>query len=201
MTVVSGYRHGILSRCLEMHIKYYGRIAKAGAPFEALLARDFGDLCGRISNPMNEVWAVMERAPGGATPSQGEGRIVGTIWVDGEDLGEGVGHLRGFILDDSVRGRGMGRKLMDEAMAFIDKVGFKEVRLRTARQLTVARRMYEKAGFIDVGDLQEDPAIFGTDLMVMEYVWKRPTPGGSGPMSETRPSLSVEMTDTTQRPP
>ncbi|KAH8910792.1 hypothetical protein BR93DRAFT_292409 [Coniochaeta sp. PMI_546] len=192
-TVVSGYRHGILARCLEMHIIYYGRIAKCGAPLEAALARDFGDLCRRISNPLNEVWAVLERTPDNSTPGHGEGRIVGTIWIDGEDLGEGIGHLRGFILDDGVRGRGLGRKLMDEAMAFVDKVGFQEVRLRTARQLTVARRMYEKAGFIEVGDLQEDPAIFGTELMIMEYVWKRPTSGGSEPMSETRPSLSVEM--------
>ncbi|OIW35253.1 hypothetical protein CONLIGDRAFT_48151 [Coniochaeta ligniaria NRRL 30616] len=192
-TVVSGYRHGILARCLEMHIGYYGCVAKCGAPFEAALARGFGDLCRRISNPMNEVWAVLERAPGDAVPSQGESRIVGTIWIDGEDLGEGVGHLRGFILDDSVRGRGLGRKLMDEAMAFVDKVGFKEVRLRTARQLTVARRMYEKAGFIEVGDVQEDPVVFGTELLMMEYVWKRRNSGGSEPVSETSLSLSVEM--------
>lgn len=56
-------------------------------------------------------------------------------------------------------------------------------------KITEARRMYEKVGFIDVGDLQEDPAIFGTELMTMEYVWKRPTSGGPGPVSE---SVSVE---------
>jgi hypothetical protein len=81
---------------------------------------------------------------------------------------------------------------LDEAMAFIDKVGFKEARLRTARQLKVARRMYEKAGFIQVADLQYDPAIYGTDLMMIEYVLKkRSTSGGSGPVSETRPIETV----------
>lgn len=190
-TVASGYRHGILARCLEMHITYYGRIAKCGGPLEANLAKNFGDLLRRISHPSNEVWAVLESVPGNTTPNQG--RIVGTIWVDGEDLGEGVGHIRGFILDDGVRGRGLGRKLMDAAMAFVDEVGFEEVRLRTARQLTVARRMYEKAGFIEVGDCQEDPAIFGTELMTMEYVWKRPTSGSPGHVSEMRPSVSVQI--------
>ncbi|KAB5536384.1 acyl-CoA N-acyltransferase [Coniochaeta sp. 2T2.1] len=192
-TVVPGYRHGILSRCLEMHITYYGRIASCGAPLEAELGRDFGELCKRISNPLNEVWAALETLPCDGSPSQAHGRIVGTIWIDGESSGEeGVAQLRGFILDDGVRGQGLGRKLMDAAMAFVDKVGFEEVRLRTARQLKVARRMYEKAGFVDIGDIQEDTAVFGTELMIMEYAWKRPISAGSRPKSESAPSLSIE---------
>ncbi|KAJ9161415.1 hypothetical protein NKR19_g2300 [Coniochaeta hoffmannii] len=194
-TVTPGYRHGILARCLEMHIVYYGRIAKCGAGFEADLARDFGDLCKRIQNPLNGVWAALERVPGATTPpGQAQGRIVGTIWIDGERIGKGVGRLRGFILDDGARGHGLGRKLMDEAMRFVDKAGFKEVRLRTARQLTVARRMYEKAGFVEVGDYQGDPAIYGPELKTMEYVWRRPAcVDGPGPVVKTDTPVSVEM--------
>ncbi|MCS5961630.1 hypothetical protein LNP74_31290 [Klebsiella pneumoniae subsp. pneumoniae] len=44
--------------------------------------------------------------------------------MDGEDLGQREAHLRWFILDDSCRGSGIGRRLLSEAMAFCDSRQF-----------------------------------------------------------------------------
>jgi GNAT superfamily N-acetyltransferase/DNA-binding MarR family transcriptional regulator len=177
ITVLPGYRPGILGRCLEMHMYYYSRVLGWGAPMEAHLAQGFGDMLSRISSPLNEVWAAIETSPGDSPLEKG--RIVGTIWIDGENLGmEGVGHLRGFILDETVHGRGIGRKMMDEAMAFVRKAGFREVRLWTVRELLVARRMYEKAGFVEVGEHEVDSRLYGRVLSSMEYCWKRPVSEG-----------------------
>ncbi|WPH96169.1 GNAT family N-acetyltransferase [Klebsiella pneumoniae] len=43
-----------------------------------------------------------------------EGKIVGSLAIDGEDLGQQEAHLRWFILDDSCRGTGIGRRLLSE---------------------------------------------------------------------------------------
>ncbi|MCS5873483.1 GNAT family N-acetyltransferase [Klebsiella pneumoniae subsp. pneumoniae] len=47
--------------------------------------------------------------------------------MDGEDLGQQETHLRWFILDDSCRGSGIGRRLLSEAMAFCDSRQFSAV--------------------------------------------------------------------------
>jgi hypothetical protein len=44
----------------------------------------------RLSSPANQIWLAMR-----------EGKIVGSVAIDGEDLGQQQAHLRWFILDDS----------------------------------------------------------------------------------------------------
>ncbi len=73
------------------------------------------------------------------TTTDGKERIIGTIFVDAEDLGEeGVSHLRAFIMDDTARGLGLGRRLFDAAMDFVRDSSAHECRLTTMRTLTVA---------------------------------------------------------------
>jgi GNAT superfamily N-acetyltransferase len=67
----------------------------------------------RLDAECNQIWlAVLE------------GKIVGSVAIDGEDLGNNEAHLRWFILDDSCRGSGVGRRLLAEAMAFCDRRAF-----------------------------------------------------------------------------
>ncbi len=44
--------------------------------------------------------------------------MVGSVAIDGEDLGNNEAHLRWFILDDACRGTGIGRQLLACAMQF-----------------------------------------------------------------------------------
>ncbi|KAL1880529.1 hypothetical protein VTK73DRAFT_5729 [Phialemonium thermophilum] len=169
--ILPGYRPGILARCLESHMVYYSKTDGWGAAAEAVLAIGLGDLVKRLSHPVNEVWAAVETRKDAA---QGDaGRIVGTIWVDGENLGEaGVAHIRAFIVDEHMRGLGLGRKLLDEAMTFVHKVGFREVMLRTMRSLSRARKLYEAAGFVQIGETYSER--FGSPACVLEYRWQQP---------------------------
>jgi len=100
--ILKGYRPGVVSRCLEMHISYYSQAHGFGAEFESGLAKGLGDLCERLGRQGNEVWYAVR---------VGSGEIVGTVWVDGEDLGEGKAHLRAFVVGEGVRGEGVGRKV------------------------------------------------------------------------------------------
>nr|WP_256326533.1 helix-turn-helix domain-containing GNAT family N-acetyltransferase [Pseudomonas sp. NFACC13-1] len=135
LEIARGYRPGVIGRIVQMHADYYARHSNFGQSFESLVASDMAELMGRLHNPRNEVWVVLD----------GE-RIVGSIAIDGEGEG-GSAVLRCFILDDSARGKGAGRRLLAEAMKFCDEWGFSSTILWTFQGLDAARKLYEAFGF------------------------------------------------------
>lgn len=62
--------------------------------------------------------------------------------------------MRWFILDDSCRGTGIGRRLLSEAMAFCDSHQFSAVQLWTFKGLDAARKLYESFGFTLIREWQ-----------------------------------------------
>lgn len=134
--IFTGYRPGLIARITEMHIDYYARSAGFGRAFEAVVAGGLADFCNRLDHPDNEVWTVTR-----------SGRILGSIAIDGQDLGAGIAHLRWFILDDRLHGAGLGRRLMAQALAFTDARPFLRTDLWTFDGLSAARHLYEAHGF------------------------------------------------------
>lgn len=134
--IVSGYRPGLVARVTEMHTLYYAREAGFGRRFEAVVAKSLGDFIDRLDTPGNGIWAALR-----------DGRIVGSIAIDGEDLGPGISHLRWFIVDDEMRGTGVGRRLLETALAFSDALHVSETHLWTFVGLHAARHLYEETGF------------------------------------------------------
>lgn len=160
-TIEKGYRPGVIGRVAELHAAYYSRNAGFGVHFEQRVAVGMADLCSRLDNPDNGLWIALDG-----------GRVVGSIAIDGEDLGEGVAHLRFFIVDESVRGKGLGGQMLAEAMRFCDAAGFSATRLWTFRGLDAARRLYERAGF----RLETEAEGTQWGKSVMEQVFVRPSP-------------------------
>lgn len=70
-----------------------------------------------------------------------------SLAIDG-DVNAGIAHLRWFIVDDSLRGSGVGRQLMKQAMQFVDALKFRETYLWTFKGLDSARHLYESFGFV-----------------------------------------------------
>ncbi|PZP44887.1 MAG: MarR family transcriptional regulator [Azospirillum brasilense] len=136
IVIEEGYRAGALGCCVEMHARYYAREAGFGASFEAIVAAGLAEFSARLDRPGNGLWLAL----------QGH-RIVGTVAVDGEDMGPGIAHLRWFIVDDGARGGGAGRKLLSAAVAFCEARGFEAIELRTFQGLHAARHLYESEGF------------------------------------------------------
>ncbi len=135
--IMRGFRPGVIGRAVEMHARYYSRLAGFGHVFESRVAAGMAEFSERLERPCNGLWSA---AMGDV--------IVGTAAIDGEDLGVGLAHLRWFIVDDGLRGNGIGRKLLAEALAFCDARGFRETHLWTFRGLNAARRLYEANGFV-----------------------------------------------------
>jgi len=137
IAIRAGYVPGIVGRVSQMHALYYARWAGFGAPFEAKVAAGLADFVTRLERPQNGLWRA-EKA----------GRIVASIAIDGEDLGEGRAHLRWFIVEPGLRGAGLGARLLGEALDFCDAQDFGEIHLWTLKGLEAARRLYERAGFV-----------------------------------------------------
>lgn len=165
ITIERGWRPGLLGRAVEMHARYYARTANFSSVFEAKVAGGLAEFAGRLDSPRNGLWAALHA-----------GTAVGTIAIDGEDLGQGSAHLRWFIVDDGLRGAGIGRRLLDAALAFCDGHDFRDTQLWTFRGLDAARRLYEAAGFA----LAEEIAgrQWGEDVIEQRFVRPGRTPAG-----------------------
>ena len=136
INIISGYRIGAIARITEMHIDFYSGHSGFGQYFESQVASGLAEFAGRLTNPRNSLWLAAST-----------GKIVGSIAIDGEDMGENKAHLRWFILDHGLRGVGIGRQLMTHAVNFCDRQGFAETYLWTFQGLNAARRLYEDFGF------------------------------------------------------
>lgn len=134
--VESGYRPGAIGRITQMHANFYSRHVGFGAYFEAKVASALAEFSARPEIPDSRMWLAL----------QGE-RIVGSIAIDSTDLGQGHAHLRWFIVDEGIKGMGIGRHLLNTALAFCDARQFDQTHLWTFRGLDAARRLYEQAGF------------------------------------------------------
>lgn len=134
--ISAGYTPGIIGRITEMHSHYYARASGFGQAFESVVAGGLAEFGNRLSKPQNQIWAAMN-----------SGHVVGSVAIDGEDLGPDIAHLRWFIVGDGVRGGGVGKKLLDAALAFADEQEFAETHLWTFSGLHAARHLYEARGF------------------------------------------------------
>ncbi|UHD47892.1 helix-turn-helix domain-containing GNAT family N-acetyltransferase [Aureimonas altamirensis] len=157
ITIEAGYRAGAFGRCAEMHARYYAQEAGFGASFEALVASGLAEFSSRLDRCCNGLWLALR-----------QGRVVGTVAIDGEDMEPGIAHLRWFILDDGVRGGGAGKALLSAAMDFCEARGFKAVHLWTFPGLHAARHLYEAQGFVLA---EERPGQqWGTQVMEQRFV-------------------------------
>jgi GNAT superfamily N-acetyltransferase len=88
-----------------------------------------------------------------------------------------VPELRWFIVDESLHGRGWGRRLMACAMDFCAARHARAV-LHTFRALAEARRLYEAFGWVQIGG-ESVYTGFGAPIVDQAFEWRR-DPGQSG---------------------
>jgi DNA-binding MarR family transcriptional regulator/GNAT superfamily N-acetyltransferase len=161
VVIKTGYATSIIGRIVELLGSYMTMRMGFGAAFEARIAADIAEFMARVDAPSNETWRA-----------EIDGKILGSISIDGEDLGDGLAHLRWFIVGDEIRGGGVGGALLARALDFCDEHGYRETQLWTVKGLDAARRLYEKNGFVLADEYTGDQ--WGTD--VVEQMFVRPNP-------------------------
>ncbi|MCA9966233.1 MAG: GNAT family N-acetyltransferase [Anaerolineales bacterium] len=131
-----GYIPGAIGRVVELHGTYYHPYWHFGAFFEAKVAGELAEFIGRYDPQRDGFWTATVN-----------GRVEGSITIDGIHAAHEGAHLRWFILSDALRGQGVGTRLLDAAVAFCRHNSYSRIYLWTFAGLHAARHLYEKAGF------------------------------------------------------
>ncbi len=137
IAIHQGYRPGLIGQVVLLHAAYYAREYGFGQHFESKVAAGLAEFASRLVSPRNAIWSI-----------ELDSQIAGSIAIDGEDIGQGVAHLRWFILSDQLRATGVGQSLLATALDFCDQSGFDSTQLWTFKGLNAARYLYEKNGFV-----------------------------------------------------
>lgn len=89
-----------------------------------------------------------------------DGKQVGSVFL--VKRSDDVAKLRLLLIDPAGRGIGLGKRLVDECIAFARQSGYRKITLWTQSMLLAARGIYENAGFRHVASKPHHS--FGHDL-------------------------------------
>jgi DNA-binding MarR family transcriptional regulator/GNAT superfamily N-acetyltransferase len=90
-----------------------------------------------------------------------DGAVIGSVFLVCKD--DETAKLRLLYVEPSVRGLGVGRRLVDECIAMARASGYRKLVLWTNDVLAAARKIYQRAGFVLVEE--ERHHSFGKDLV------------------------------------
>lgn len=134
LSIQEGYQPGCIGDIASLHARFYADHWGFGAFFEKKVATELASFAAMLPADGKALWLYREH-----------GRVLASLAIDG-DLDTGTAHLRWFIVDDSLRGTGVGRQLLARAMQFVDE-RFQHTYLWTFKGLDAARHLYESFGF------------------------------------------------------
>lgn len=126
-------RPGDLGEIVRWHGVTYAREFGFDETFEAYVAGPLSEFVLR-QGERERLWIAEDN-----------GRIIGTIAI--VSAAPATAQLRWFLVDPTVRGRGLGGRLIGDAVEFCISAGYGKVILWTVDLLQHAARVYEKAGF------------------------------------------------------
>lgn len=132
--IQQGYQPGCIGDIASLHARFYSRQTGFGAFFEKKVAVELSKFVEALPSDGKSLWLCMTG-----------GRVLASLAIDG-DLKSGLSHLRWFIVDEKLRGSGVGRQMLTLAMQFVDE-HFEETSLWTFKGLDAARHLYESFGF------------------------------------------------------
>lgn len=153
-------RPGDLGELARLHGVLYAADEQLDVTFEAGVAKGLADAVLRGWPDHDEGLWVAER----------DGRMLGAIGLTRE--GPRHGRLRWFLLVPEARGRGLGRRLLGDVLAFTRAAGYERLELDTYPELRAAGRLYVEAGFHVIASRRTE--IWGRTLEVQRYELELP---------------------------
>jgi DNA-binding MarR family transcriptional regulator/GNAT superfamily N-acetyltransferase len=154
--VVRPPRTGEMGWVVARHAVLYGQEYGWDAKFEGLCAEIVAQMIAQY-DPARECHMIADI----------DGEPVGSVFVvkDADD----VARLRLLLVEPKARGLGIGKRLVDECIAFARAAGYTKMTLWTHSCLAAARGIYRKAGFAKIAE--ERHAEWGVE--VVGETWER----------------------------
>jgi len=134
---IIGYVPGAIGRITELHADYYKRHWDFDLFFESKVATELSEFLNRFNPGHDGFWLAMV-----------DDKIVGAVAIDGKEVKTSGARLRWFIVAPDYQGRGVGQRLLGEAIAFCRKANIRRVYLHSFAGLDAARHLYERSGFV-----------------------------------------------------
>ena len=125
--------------------------------FEALTAQILAEFINNYDPRYDRSWVA-----------EADGDIVGCVFITKGS--ETIAKLRLLLVEPRVRGRGLGKRLVDECIRFARRVGYEKITLYTNSVLSAARHIYRNAGFNVVREWPHHS--FGHDLIGEDWELK-----------------------------
>ena len=157
--IESGYLPGSIGRIVELHSTYYSDHWKFGLYFEAKVATELSEFLQRYDKSSDGIWLATVN-----------GRVEGSIVIDGIQAETEGAHLRWFIMSETLRGKGVGGKLINRAIDFCKSKGYKKTYLWTFEGLDASRHLYEGVGFKLTK--QQSGVCWGTEVVEQYFALK-----------------------------
>jgi N-acetylglutamate synthase-like GNAT family acetyltransferase len=153
VTIRTDVRPGDVGTIIHLHGVLYAREYGFDPTFEAYVA---GPLSGFViaAADRERIWIAEQ-----------DGRIVGCVAIVAAS--PETAQLRWYLVDPSARGVGLGKRLLQEAVAFARECGYESIILWTVSALAAAAHLYRSAGFRKV---EEKPGrMWGVDVVEEKY--------------------------------
>lgn len=156
--VVRPHAIGDIGWAIEMHGRLYAEEYGWNSEFEALVATLFARFASSHDPARERCWIA-----------ELDGERVGCVFVVRNEDDPEAAQLRCLLVDPLARGHGLGRRLVEECIAFARAAGYRRMLLWTNDVLVAARRIYESCGFAIAEEYRHHS--FGHDLV--GQVWTK----------------------------
>lgn len=129
------HRPGDIGWVISRHGALYAEEFGWDRSFESLVARIGAGFIDRFQPDCERAW-IAERG----------GRRMGSVFIVKKS--KTIAKLRLLLIEPEARGLGLGRRLVDECIAFARARGYRKIQLWTQKNLKAARAIYKSAGFV-----------------------------------------------------
>jgi len=155
------FRHNLLpgdvGYLIYLHGELYAKETGYNLEFEGYVCKTFYDFLQHYHPSKDRVFLATYN-----------NRIVGAVAIVGHS--KELAQLRWLLVHPDMRGVGLGKKLVQDAMNFCRQQQYKKVYLLTTDQQTTAAKLYLQAGFVKTEEVPQE--MWGHRLKEVRYEWQ-----------------------------